>query len=294
MTRILIVDDSAVDREVAGGFVRQSGFEPLFAAHGVEALEKLASDPPDLVLTDLNMPEMDGLHLVQEMRANHPHVPAILMTSQGSEEIAVEALHAGAAHYVPKVNLARDLDGVLRTVLGAIEADLERDKIRTFLRAQETTYVLGYEPGGVRALIGHLQDSLVHMRVCRRLDMVRVGTALTEALDNAIQHGNLELDSKLREDSFDAYWREGHRRRSLPPYKDRRVHVRVRLEPGRAVFVIRDEGRGFDVHALPDPRDPENVTKVSGRGVMLLRTFMDEVRYNERGNEVTLIMREEG
>jgi CheY-like chemotaxis protein/anti-sigma regulatory factor (Ser/Thr protein kinase) len=294
MTTILVVDDSPVDREVAGGFVREAGCEATFATQGAHALQLIVESPPDLVLTDLNMPEMDGLHLVQEMRALHPTIPVILMTAQGSEEIAVEALHAGAAHYVPKPNLARDLDKAIQTVLSSVQADRERDQVRKFLREQETYYILGYEPGGTRSLIGHLQDSLLHMRICPRSDLVRVGTALTEALDNAVEHGNLELDSSLREESFNAYWTEGRRRQAIAPYRDRRVHVRVNLVPGAATFVILDEGNGFDVASLPDPRDPENVTKASGRGVMLLRTFMDEVRYNTRGNEVTLVMRAEG
>ena len=77
---------------------------------------------------------------------------------------------------------------------------------------------------------------------------------------------------------------------SPAPYAERRVHVTVRLTPAAATFIVRDEGPGFDVSSLPDPRDPENLTKPSGRGVMLIRTFMDEVTFNERGNEITMVM----
>ena len=55
--------------------------------------------------------------------------------------------------------------------------------------------------------------------------------------------------------------------------------------------MIRDEGPGFDPDGLPDPTDPENLTKASGRGVLLIRTFMDEVRFNDTGNEITMIKR---
>ena len=54
---------------------------------------------------------------------------------------------------------------------------------------------------------------------------------------------------------------------------------------------MRDEGSGFDPGALPDPLDPENLEKASGRGVLLMRAFMDDVRYNDAGNEVTLVLR---
>ena len=60
-----------------------------------------------------------------------------------------------------------------------------------------------------------------------------------------------------------------------------------------ATFVVRDEGPGFDVASLPDPTDPENLTKASGRGVILMRTLMDEVHYSTAGNTVTMIKRAE-
>lgn len=55
--------------------------------------------------------------------------------------------------------------------------------------------------------------------------------------------------------------------------------------------MIRDEGPGFDSTSLPDPTDPVNLEKVSGRGLLLIRTFMDEVRHNPKGNEIVLVKR---
>ena len=62
----------------------------------------------------------------------------------------------------------------------------------------------------------------------------------------------------------------------------------MRLTPEEIEVVIRDEGPGFDPSKLPDPTDPKNVDRPCGRGVMLMRAFMDEVLYNSQGNEVTL------
>ena len=58
-----------------------------------------------------------------------------------------------------------------------------------------------------------------------------------------------------------------------------------------ASFAVRDEGHGFDPSILPDPTDPENLNGIGGRGVMLIQTFMDDVRYNESGTEITMIKR---
>src|SRR6185503_14693176 len=93
------------------------GFEARTAANGVIALEEVRRDVPTVVLTDLQMPEMDGLELVKRLKQDFPGLPVILMTAHGSEEIAVEALRSGAASYIPKKNLDRDLARTLEAVL---------------------------------------------------------------------------------------------------------------------------------------------------------------------------------
>ena len=66
------------------------------------------------------------------------------------------------------------------------------------------------------------------------------------------------------------------------------------MTPDAVEFCIRDEGPGFNPKDVPDPRSAEGVDRISGRGVLLMRTFMHEVRYSKRGNEVTLLRRATG
>ena len=77
------------------------------------------------------------------------------------------------------------------------------------------------------------------------------------------------------------------------PYRDRRIHVDLVILGHEARFVIRDEGAGFDVHKLAAPGGIGSLEPTSGRGLILMRAFMDEVLFNERGNEVTMIKRPE-
>jgi anti-sigma regulatory factor (Ser/Thr protein kinase) len=88
-----------------------------------------------------------------------------------------------------------------------------------------------------------------------------------------------------------AYQRLAAERRSQEQYRNRLVHVRARLTSEEAVITLKDQGPGFDPKVLPDPTDPENIGKISGRGLLLIRTFMDDVYFNETGNEITLIKR---
>ena len=61
------------------------------------------------------------------------------------------------------------------------------------------------------------------------------------------------------------------------------------MSPTSGTFFVRDEGPGFDPNKLPDPTDPANLEKVSGRGLLLMKTFMDEVTFNATGNQVTMV-----
>jgi CheY-like chemotaxis protein len=290
MTRVLVVDDSAVDRILAGEIVkRDTGFDVQYARDGEEALKLIDQSPPELVLTDLQMPGVDGLQLVSAVRQRHPHVPVILMTSQGSEEIAFRALQVGAASYVPKSFLPDSLRDTVAKVMQAAVNEAHYHKTMSCLTRSERIFTLENDTSFFTPLVVHLQEDSLALGVCAPSERIRLGVGLGEALANAMYHGNLELNSSLRESDGDSYHRLAEERRRQPPYRDRRIVVEVRMAPQKAVFVVRDEGCGFDPSALPDPTDPANLDKVTGRGILLMRAFMDEVLFNARGNEVTMI-----
>ncbi len=289
---ILIVDDAAMDRHLAGAIVQKiDGWKTLFAEHGKEALEILKRQTPDVVLTDMLMPEMDGLELVRAIRIQHPLVPVILMTAHGSEDLAIEALRSGAASYVPKKSLARDLAETLDGVLAASQSNRRESLVLDCLLRHETHYRLDNDVALVAPLVGHLEHQVERLRLCEPSGLVLVGVALHEALTNAILHGNLGVRSELRETDEKEYYRQIADRRTQPPWCERRVHISATLTGQEAVFVVRDEGEGFDPELLPDPTDPANLGRVSGRGLLLIQTFMDRVEHNERGNQITMVKR---
>jgi CheY-like chemotaxis protein/anti-sigma regulatory factor (Ser/Thr protein kinase) len=292
MASILVVDDSAVDRRLAGGLLSKAGdFQIQFCENGAEAAAAIGHSAPDLVITDLQMPEMDGLELVEHVKQTYPHVPVILMTSMGSEEIAVQALERGASSYVPKRKLAQDLLRIVRQVMEAAAQHHRRVHLLRGMKRSEFTFELENDSTLIPPLISHLQDSVTHMGICDDADRLRLAIALEEALTNALFHGNLELNSDLRDNNPERYAAEVSQRRRAAPFVERRVHVDARLTRDQAIFVIRDEGPGFDPTCLPDPLDPECFDKAGGRGILLMRTFMNEVQFNSTGNQVTLIKR---
>jgi len=294
MTRALVVDDSATDRRLAGRLLEKSEqATPIYASNGVEALSVLESETPDVIVTDLQMPEMNGLELVGEIRSRYPGIPVILMTAFGSEEIAVEALEAGAASYVPKRNLPKDLARTVEFVLGAAEVGARKHRVLEQLTHAEFAFRCDNDPANIRPLVTHLQDHLVAAGLRDQAEQIQVGTAIHEALTNAVFHGNLEVNSALREEGNggEDYFALAESRRTQPPYCGRSVHVSAKFTPSVVVIAIRDEGPGFDPSTLPDPTDPANLVKASGRGLLLIQAFMDEVAHSDTGNEITMTKR---
>jgi CheY-like chemotaxis protein/anti-sigma regulatory factor (Ser/Thr protein kinase) len=291
MARVLVVEDSPTQAAEIRFLLEDAGLDVDLAGDGYAALAALQEGLPDLVVTDLQMPRMDGLALVEAVRGRYPTVPVVLITAHGSEDIAARALRCGAASYVPKRDLARDLAQVVHQVIAMAAPDPEQERIIDSLDETRSRFTLPNDESLVTPLIRRLEGVVFEMGLCDRAELIRVAVALREAIVNAIDHGNLELESELRQDDERVYHRLGEERREQSPYRERRVRIDVGVTRSEATFTIRDEGPGFDPSTLPDPTDPANLCRIGGRGVMLIRTMMDEVCFNATGNAITLVKR---
>lgn len=293
MTKILVVDDSAVDRRLISGLLeRLPDVEVHTAQDGLEAADILDEREFDLVITDMIMPRMNGLTLVDRIRERHPQVPVILITSQGSEEIALEALRRGAANYVPKRLAGKRLASTVEQVMQVSHRRKARTELMRCLHQWSFLFAFDNDCRYFSAMIDYVQDALEDLGWEDPAERTRVTIALQEALSNAMFHGNLELSSSLRENDERQFFALAEERRTQPPYAARKVWLEGRLKPDELFFRVRDEGPGFDTKPFATLMcHAENVESCFGRGVLLMRAFMDEVVYNDRGNEVTLIKR---
>jgi CheY-like chemotaxis protein/anti-sigma regulatory factor (Ser/Thr protein kinase) len=292
--KILLVDDSAFDRTLATSILRQSdGYDVTAVSNGRDALQILTSDQFDLVISDLQMPEMDGLSLLCQMQERHPNLPTIVITSFGNEETALRALQAGAHSYVPKRYLRQALRTAVQTVLNARSEQKQEEELLCSVIQHEIVLSLPSNRDRIAPTVKYLQKLTSAMGLVDQTREVHLGVALEEALSNAIIHGNLEVSSRLREQDDDAYGELISERSASKEYGQRRVTVRAGLNCRSATFTISDEGPGFDVKSLPDPTDPENLLRPSGRGVMLMSAFMDSITFNDVGNSVTLLLQRE-
>ena len=102
MAHILIVDDEANVRKVLAALLAQGGYQTTPAKDAAQALDLVRAQDPDLILTDLQMPGMDGMELLARVRADFPEIPVVMLTAHGSIEAAVEAMKLGAFDFMTK------------------------------------------------------------------------------------------------------------------------------------------------------------------------------------------------
>jgi len=134
--RILVVDDEAAIRLALAELLGSEGHAVREAAGGDEALAALDGAPADLVLADLRMPGMDGLRLLAEIRARFPETLVVLVTAQGDERTAVEALKLGAYDYIPKPFDNEEIRAVARSARELLALKEENRRLRRELAGE--------------------------------------------------------------------------------------------------------------------------------------------------------------
>lgn len=294
--KVLVVDDSPVDRQLVGGLLEMDPFIQIqYAESGPDALAKIEQDVPKLILTDLVMPEMDGLEFVKTVVAEHAVLPVVLMTAHGSGAVAAEALKCGAASYIPKGQLADRLLGTVQRLLGMVRGQHNYERLVEYQQRVQYTFALENKASLIDPVIGLVHDTASSARFADARSRLQLVVALEQALLNAMYHGNLEISAEqLTQSRIDAE-EDGRtiveQRKSEEPYRNRRIHLSICITNGEARFVVRDEGPGFDVAAHPQCNDPSVLERHGGQGLVLMRTFMDEVVFNQAGNEVTMVKR---
>ncbi len=287
MFKILLVDDSATDRILLTGLLNQhEHFEIDTAEDGAIALAKMQVKVPDLVVTDMQMPNLDGLQLVEKIRAHYPYVPVILVTGKGSEELASMALQRGAAGYVPKARCGELLQGTIEHVIELTRSESSFKRLIDSSTLCQFEYLLENDLTLIAPMLELAQRMCAGMKICDLAGCVQIGVALEHAILNAMVHGNLEIGSESFGDTSLLNQRLGEL-----PYRNRKVRVGIRMTRDAAQFTISDEGAGFDVKELANKARDMALTGDAGRGLFLMWAFMDSINFDRNGNTVVMVKR---
>ncbi|MCG8549437.1 MAG: sigma-54 dependent transcriptional regulator [Desulfobacterales bacterium] len=153
---VLIVDDESTIIDSLEGILSDDGFEVIHAFNGYEALKKIDSHSPDIVLLDIWMPGMDGIDTLKEIKQNHPSLPVVMITGHGSIESAVDATKSGAFDFLEK---PLSIDKVILTINNALNfRKLEEENRYLRKKAIEKNSITGTSPS-VQKLYGEIMTA---------------------------------------------------------------------------------------------------------------------------------------
>jgi len=289
--RILVVDDEEVIRFTLQKKLARLGYNviSLEKAEDVLYLLKTGEEKIDLIISDIKLRKMDGIELLRRVKAQDEPVPVLLITGHGNVEDAITALRFGADDFIRKPFDINDVASSVRSILKRKHEKKLADSFGRYIEFEKVVYRIPVDSAIINTISYELTKNLVPSGLCNQTTAENISLALKEGVANAMFHGNLEVSSSMREKGgIKVFNEEIERRREDPRYKDRMVVITCEQTKNMVEYTIEDQGRGFDFRTLPDPRDPENFFKNSGRGLLIIRIHMDEVSWNEKGNKITM------
>jgi len=135
-TKILIVDDDVDALELMEELFESKGYDPFTATNGIEALNLVRDEDPDMVISDIRMPDMDGMQLLEELSKRHPQIPVIMVTAHGTIEAAVEAIKMGAKDYILKPLRLDEILAKVETISQLRSLEKENEYLRSRLQTR--------------------------------------------------------------------------------------------------------------------------------------------------------------
>ena len=263
--RILVADDEWTVVELLDRYLSAKGYEVTKAYDGREAWTLFQNQPFDMVLSDLRMPGFNGIQLLNAIKQANPRVPVVLISGYGNVETVVQALKGGAENFLPKPLDLEELEKIVKQSLAISCIRPGGSQIKGRIR-QNTIIQTQSRYENIADIVYQISLSAVAVGFAEYDLDNNLKLALVEALTNAMEHGNQWDQAKL-------------------------VTIEANLSRTIMQVTIEDQGEGFAHHDQLDPTMEENLLKERGRGIFLLRAIMDEVRFNEEGNTMTLIKR---
>lgn len=259
---ILIVDDNDELRAVLEQALRELGHEVVAIGDRNEALAREDLEDFDLIISDLTDDEDSGVQLLSEIKRKRLMVPVVVSSDQAQQPGVVKAFKMGAVNYLRSPYDKDELCSIVEKTLAYKLRFVDDLKVLPYVH-EKIEFELPSDVSLMNGVLQYLIERVAKLGVIKP-ERSNLFIALDEAFVNAVKHGNKNDPTKL-------------------------VRITAELSSKEARFTVEDEGEGFDVDQIPDPRDPENLFKSSGRGVLLIYNIMDKVEYNARGNRLTMV-----
>lgn len=273
MSKALIIEDDKDASFILADIVRDRGFEPVQSHTGEEGLDLARKLKPDLVFLDVMLPDLDGYKICEALKLDKETnpIPIIMVTALTADADRVQGFRVGADAYVAKPYTPDDIAGAVERALN------QRAQLQSKSAEMHIHFDVASEIDNLQS-VNELFGVLLHNTSLTERAVIQLRTALLEMGSNAIEWGNRHDPTKL-------------------------VKVTTQVLDDSVEIQIADEGGGFDPNNLPhasdggdDPTRHFPVRQMlglrdGGFGILITKGLVDDIRYNEEGNTVTLIKR---
>lgn len=268
--RILVVED---DMDLGGllcDLLRTEGYDAHRVDDGDQAIERVADDPPDAIVLDVMLPGMSGFEVCQRLkfRRDTNLIPILMLTALDDEKARTKGLRVGADRYLTK---PFEPDALLAEIRATLDhrRKLQDGNIRTAIHFQM------HSDGRLREELNDMLSELFLQTPLSEEDIGRIRYAVLEMVQNAVEWGNRNR-------------------------QDLEVSVSYEVTKDFVKFVITDQGEGFNPTDIPHAANEEDPVahmtireklglRDGGFGILISKGMVDEFKYNDAGNQVTLI-----
>ena len=285
----LIADDSTEVLGYLRGFLVKAGHSVQCVSDGEEALQIFRQGEIEGVFCALTMPKLGGLELLNEVKLCNSRRPFVMLCPHSDTESALSALQLGACDFLFKSIQPLELQRTLDRVVSLHEGFHFSAYALDHLLQESRTLEIGNDFEGVNRIVAFMTQDLPSYGILEQEQLFRMNMLLKEALENAIFHGNLEMNLEVRRNNPKLFYETATQKRDIDPYNSRKLILQYDISRNSAKYVVRDEGKGFAHLDLLDLKDPENLHRIEGHGLLMITNFMDEVFWNDRGNEMTMV-----
>lgn len=282
--KILIVEDDLASSEMLRLSLEKEGYECLLAENGNQALLIHSEHKPDLIISDVRMPEMDGIELLEKLRSIEEETIIIIVTGHSNEELALRSLELGANNYIKKPINLTELKLIIRRYSNILESKYLSKQLPELIEDRTLKLELPTNTQIISSVIDYFQDKIAYFYTAKQLFQIELG--LTELITNAIEHGNLGITKEdktlaLKENSLESLYRE---RLQDPVLSQKTATIVFKQTKEYCSWQITDQGSGFNWKNLPNPTHLGNIGELHGRGVFLSRLQFDKLEYIGSGN----------
>ncbi|OQY04505.1 MAG: hypothetical protein B6I20_02960 [Bacteroidetes bacterium 4572_117] len=284
--KVLVVEDDYGSREYLLNLVRLEGYEVRAVENGEEGLAEYKSFDPDIIISDIQMPIMDGLQMLNIIRKDKSDTIFIITTAFGTEDYAIEALRLGANNYLKKPIKSQSLIKLLNKYKLLIESHKLAKKAEGKLLKKDLSLEfitnIKHIPSIISQLIAEIDIKLDDSEI------TNIELGLDELITNSMEHGNLGIsfNEKVKASNDNTILELYDEKMKIPKFSRRKLKVRYKLRPKFCEWVITDEGKGFDWRLIPDPTKGAQLMELNGRGIFITHFLFDEMEYLGKGNKV--------